>query len=144
MKRSKFLLISVLSVLCAVTSAAQTKQSVASPDGNIKVEVTLAGGITYDVWCGDELILDDSRLSMDVDGNVLGSSPKLQKVSRRAVNEIKRPFLRLKYAEVPNNFNEMTLKMKGGWSVVFRAYNDGVAYRFVTEFPGEIKVNGEF
>ena len=143
MKRSKFLLISVLSVLCAVTSAAQTKQSVVSPDGNIKVEVALAGGITYDVWCGDELILDDSRLSMDVDGNVLGSSPKLQKVSRRAVNEIKRPFLRLKYAEVPNNFNEMTLKMKGGWSVVFRAYNDGVAYRFVTEFPGEIKVNGE-
>ena len=126
MKRSKFLLISVLSVLCAVTSAAQTKQSVVSPDGNIKVEVALAGGITYDVWCGDELILDDSRLSMDVDGNVLGSSPKLQKVSRRAVNEIKRPFLRLKYAEVPNNFNEMTLKMKGGWSVVFRAYNDGV------------------
>lgn len=143
MKHSKFLLISLLSLFCAATAVAQTKQSVVSPDGNIKVEVTLAGGVTYDVWCGDELVLDDCRLSMDVEGNVLGSTPKLQKATRRSVNEVKKPFLRLKYAEVPNNFNELTLKMKGGWSLVFRAYNDGVAYRFATEFSGEIKVNNE-
>ena len=143
MRLSNILMSSVLAVLCSFTAIAQTRQSVASPDGNIKVDVTLAGGITYDVWCGDELVLDDSRLSMDVDGHVLGSSPKLQKATRRSVSEVKKPFLRLKYAEVPNNFNELTLKMKGGWSVVFRAYNDGVAYRFETEFPGEIKVNNE-
>ena len=122
---------------------AQNVQSLSSPDGNIKVEVTLAGGITYDVWCGDELVLDDCRLSMDVEGNVLGSSPKLQKASRRTVNEVKKPFLRLKYAEVPNHFNELTLKMKGNWSVIFRAYDDGLAYRFVTALPGDIEVNHE-
>ena len=85
MKALKFLLISVLSLLCVFSSVAQTKQSLAAPDGNIKVEVTLAGGVTYDVWCGDELVLDDCRLSMDVDGNVLGSAPKLQKTSRRTI-----------------------------------------------------------
>lgn len=143
MKALKFLLIPVLSLLCVFSSVAQTKQSLASPDGNIKVEVTLAGGVTYDVWCGDELVLDDCRLSMDVDGNVLGSAPKLQKTSRRTVNEVKRPFLRLKYAEVLNHFNELTLRMKGNWSVVFRAYDDGVAYRFETNLPGEIEVNHE-
>lgn len=143
MKVFKFLLIPVLSVFCVFSSGAQTKQSLASPDGNIKVEVNLAGGVTYDVWCGDELVLDDCRLSMDVDGNVLGSAPKLQKTSRRTVNEVKKPFLKLKYAEVPNHFNELTLKMKGNWSVVFRAYNDGMAYRFETSLPGEIEVNHE-
>ena len=143
MKALKFLLIPVLSLLWVFSSVAQTKQSLASPDGNIKVEVTLAGGVTYDVWCGDELVLDDCRLSMDVDGNVLGSAPKLQKTSRRTVNEVKKPFLRLKYAEVPNHFNELTLRMKSNWSVVFRAYDDGVAYRFETNLPGEIEVNHE-
>lgn len=122
---------------------AQNMQSVSSPDGNIRVEVTLAGGITYDVWCGDELVLDDCRLALDVEGNVLGSSPKLQKASRRTVNEVKKPFLRLKYAEVPNHFNELTLKMRGNYSVIFRAYDDGIAYRWETALPGEIKIHDE-
>ena len=105
--------------------------------------MALAGGITYDVYCGDELVLDRCRLSMDISGNVLGSTPKLQKATRRSVNEVKKPFLRLKYAEVPNNFNEITLKFKGGYSLIFRAYDDGMAYRWVTEFPGQIEVNHE-
>lgn len=130
-------------LLCPFKSEAQTKQTLVSPDGNIKVEVTLAGGVTYDVYCGDELIMDDCRLSMDVNGNVLGSSPKLQKVSRRTVNQVKKPFLRLKYAEVPDHFNELSLMMKGNWGIVFRAYDDGVAYRFETAFPGDIKINHE-
>ena len=143
MKTLKFLLIPVLSLLCVFSSVAQTKQTLSSPDGNIKVDVALAGGITYDVYCGDELVLDRCRLSMDISGNVLGSTPKLQKATRRSVNEVKKPFLRLKYAEVPNNFNELTLKFKGGYSLIFRAYDDGMAYRWVTEFPGQIEVNHE-
>ena len=42
MKTLKFLLIPVLSVFCVFSSGAQTKQSLASPDGNIKVSI--AGG----------------------------------------------------------------------------------------------------
>lgn len=143
MRVSKILLIPVLSLLCAFSSEAQTKQTLSSPDGNIKVDVTLAGGITYDVYRGDELVLDRCRLSMDLCGKVLGSTPKLQKATRRAVNEVKKPFLHLKYAEVQNHFNELTLKFKGGYSVIFRAYDDGVAYRWVTEFPGQIEVTDE-
>ena len=88
MRFLKFLLIPALSLLCAFSAAAQVKQSVASPDGNIKVEVTLAGGISYDVYRGDELVLDRCRLSMDISGNVLGSTPKLQKATRRSVTQI--------------------------------------------------------
>ena len=76
MKVFKFLLIPVLSVFCVFSSGAQTKQSLASPDGNIKVEVNLAGGVTYDVWCGDELVLDDCRLSMDTFSDQLRSFRK--------------------------------------------------------------------
>ena len=132
-----------LFLCCASELCAQTVQSLSSPDGMIKIDVTLAGGITYDVYRGDELVMNDCRLALDVEGNVLGSSPKIQKVSRRTVNEVKKPYVTLKYADVPNHFNELTLKMKSGYSVIFRAYDDGVAYRFVTEFKEEIKVNGE-
>ena len=134
----------VMAFLAASTlSFAQTKQTVLSPDGNIKVDITLDKGVTYDVYCGDELVLDDCRLALDVDGNVLGSSPKLVKAVKKTINEVKTPFLRLKYKEVVNHCNELTLKFKGDYSVVFRAYDDGVAYRFVTAFPGDVEVNAE-
>ena len=122
---------------------AQTVKSLSSPDGNIRVDVSIDKGITYDVFCGNEQVLSDCRLSMDIEGNVLGSLPKLQSVKRQKVNDVKRPFLKLKFAEVPNNYNEMTLVMKGNYSVVFRAYNDGMAYRFVTSLKGEVEVNHE-
>ena len=134
----------VMLFICSASKLnAQIVQTLSSPDGMIKIDVTLAGGITYDVYRGDELVMNDCRLALDVEGNVLGSSPKIQKVSRRTVGEVKKPYVTLKYADVPNHFNELTLKMKGGYSVIFRAYDDGVAYRFVTEFKEEIKVNNE-
>ena len=142
MKIFRILAVCVAMTASAVTFA-QTKQTVSSPDGNIKVDITLDRGITYDVYCGDELVLDDCRLALDVDGNVLGSSPKLAKAVRKTIDEVKTPFLRLKYKEVRNHCNELTLKFKGDYSVVFRAYDDGVAYRFVTAFPGDVNVNGE-
>ena len=132
-----------VSMLASTVAFAQTKQTVTSPDGNIKVDITLDKGITYDVYCGDELVLDDCRLALDVDGNVLGSSPKLAKATKKTINEVKTPFLRLKYKEVKNHCNELTMKFKGDYSVVFRAYDDGVAYRFVTAFPGDVEVNNE-
>ena len=140
MRRIQFM---VAAALLAAIATAQTTQTVTSPDGNIKAVVTLGDGITYDVYHGDELVLDDCRMALNVNGRVLGSAPKLKGVQRKAVDEVKRPFLTLKYAEVPNNYNMMRLSMRDGYAVEFRAFNDGVAYRFVTSLGGEINVNDE-
>lgn len=41
-------------------------------------------------------------------------------------------------------YNELTANFKGNYSVVFRCYNQGVAYRFVTELTsGQVTVNDE-
>ena len=141
MKRISPLLL--LMVLFSMASFAQTTRTLTSPNGKLKTVVTLADGITYDVFLGDELLMDDCRLSLNVNGNVLGSKPQLKQASQKSVNETKKPFLRLKYAEVPNVYNELTLKMKGNYSVVFRAYDDGIAYRFVTSLGKEVKVYDE-
>lgn len=141
MRKSLFFLFAA--IFFATTAMSQTTRTLSSPNGKIKVDVKLSDGITYDVFCEGELVLDDCRMALDAGGKVLGSAPQLKGTQRRSVNETKKPYLHLKYAEVPNNFNEMTLKMKGGYSVVFRAYNDGIAYRFVTELGGTVEINDE-
>ena len=131
-------------ILCMTASSAKVqKHSVSSPDGKIKVTVSLADGITYDVHYGNELVLSGCRMSLDVNGKVLGSAPSLKSVSRKSVDRVKRPFLHLKYAEVPDRFNQMTLKMKGGYSIEFRAYDDGIAYRFITGLGGKVEIENE-
>ena len=141
MKKHFLIVLSML--LVGLSAKAQTVRTVTSPDGRIKVDVNLSDGITYDVCYDSELLLDNCRLSLNVGGRVLGSEPKLHATSRRSVNQVKRPFLHLKYAEVSDVFNEMVLKMKGGYALEFRAYNDGFAYRFVTCLDGSVEVLDE-
>jgi alpha-glucosidase len=40
-------------------------------------------------------------------------------------------------------YRERTLHFNGNYALVFRAYDDGVAYRFETSLPGKIKVHSE-
>lgn len=137
-------ILAAIIILCMTASFAKAQEySVASPDGKIKVMVSLADGITYDVHYGNEPVLSGCRMSLDVNGKVLGSAPSLKSVSRKSVDRVKHPFLHLKYAEVPDRFNQMTLKMKGGYSVEFRAYDDGIAYRFITGLGGKIEIENE-
>lgn len=137
-------ILAAIIILCMTASSAKVqKHSVSSPDDKIKVTVSLADGITYDVHYGNELVLSGCRMSLDVNGKVLGSAPSLKSVSRKSVDRVKRPFLHLKYAEVPDRFNQMTLKMKGGYSIEFRAYDDGIAYRFITGLGDKVEIENE-
>ncbi len=76
-------------------------------------------------------------------GRILGRNAKVRKVSRRSVNDMLLPVVTQKAAKVPDVFNELTLEFAGSYALIFRAYDDGVAYRFATSFPGEITVVSE-
>ena len=62
-----------------------------------------------------------------------GSQPKLIKASKKSIDESLKPVIPLKYSTVSNRYNQLLLKFKGDYSVEFRAFDDGVAYRFITK-----------
>lgn len=129
----KFLKIFILFVLCSLVTQAQKQYKLASPDGKLQTTVTTGEQLTYDITLNGQQVLSPSPLSMTLDnGEVWGDNDKPSKVSRKSVNEkVASPFYRA--TELENNYNEMTLQFKGNWSLVFRAYNDGIAYRFVNK-----------
>ena len=75
------------------------------------------------------------------DGTVFGGAQSVKKVSRRSVNETISAVV-YKKAEVKDVFNEMTLKFQK-FSVIFRAYDDGMAYRFVSHIKTPYNVENE-
>ena len=127
MKKIKIFL---LLVLCTLVAQAQKQYQLASPDGKLQTTVNAGEKLTYDITFNGQQILETSPLSMTLsNGEVWGENDKPSKVSRKSVNGVvKTPFYRA--TEVPEVYNEMTMKFKG-FNVVFRAYNDGIAYRFV-------------
>ena len=127
MKTFKLLLVCVL---CAITAQAQKQYKLASPDGKLQTTVTTGKQLNYDITFNGQQVLEASPIAMTLDnGEVWGENDKPSKVSKKSVNEmVKAPFYRA--TELANNYNEMTLKFKG-FNVEFRAYNDGIAYRFV-------------
>lgn len=69
---------------------------------------------------------------MEIGNLQLGANPKLLKATSKSIQEELTPIVPLKYSTVSNNYNQLVLKFKGDYSVEFRAFNDGLAYRFIT------------
>ena len=112
-----------------------------SPDGSLKITVTDGGSLSWSVSKGGLTVLEPSEIAIDIDG--LSLDAKLRRISRRSVDNTLTAIVPTKFRNVRDHYNEMVLTMKGGWSVEFRAYDNGAAYRFVTALKGGIEVKGE-
>ncbi len=70
--------------------------------------------------------------------------PKVVNAKPSSHDEVVEPVVRQKFAKIRDHYNELRLNMDGGYSVVFRAYDEGVAYRFETSLSQEkVKIYGE-
>ena len=142
MKTSRILTLLILSLSC-LSAHAQKTITAQSPDGNTSVTVNLSDRIYYDVVSHNETLLKQSVIGIQLSDRELGQKPVLKKKSIRTVNETVVPLFPLKFSEVANNYNLLTLEMKGNYAVEFRLYDDGVAYRMKTSLPGEIEIMQE-
>ncbi|WP_294556192.1 glycoside hydrolase family 97 protein [uncultured Bacteroides sp.] len=137
----KYFLLSVF--LCLVLSLhAQKKLELVSPNGELKVSFNLSDKIYYSIDYNGEVLLKDNSLQLTLKNQVLGQNPKLRRQKRTSVNERLTPVVPLKYAGIDNSYNQLALTFKD-YSVEFRAFDDGVAYRFVTSLKGGVEVMGE-
>jgi len=127
-----------------LASAASNEYTVNSPGGKVLVVVTTINEVAYSVYYENKIILLPSTLSMTLDnGIILGGSDKVQKVHN---DEVKRKIIAVvphKNREIEDHYSELKLDFRGGYSLIFRAYDDGIAYRFETRFKGEITVVNE-
>lgn len=122
---------------------AQKKYELTSPDQQVKATVSVDEQLTYNLAYGNETLLDNCTLGMEVGEEKLGTNPKVVRASRKNVSETITPVVPLKYATVDNHYNQLLLKFRGGYSIEFRAFDNGFAYRFITDRKGSMEVRNE-
>ncbi len=129
--------------LFPVIVSGQTEHRIQSPDGQIQLNVKMTDRVYYQVQRNNQLILEYSPLSMTLSNGIqLGKAPRVLKKSERFVDQTIKTVWGIR-SEVVDLYNELTFQMKGDYSIVFRAYNDGVAYRFITKIKGDITIAEE-
>lgn len=136
-------LLLVLMLLFTRDARAQASYDLRSPDNKIEVRIRTSKNIRYDVLLKGRALLQDCTLSLDVDRKKLGLETKIIKSKVRSYNQVIEPPVRQKFAKIRDHYNELRLDMEGGYAVVFRAYNEGVAYRFETFLQEQVKIYGE-
>ena len=134
-------LFTVMALAGAGPSLLAKTYEIHSPDKKIKILIQVEGGIFYSLICDSQEILAPSPLSLTIAGiGELGKDPRVSGFRTRSVNTTIVPPVREKRAVINDRFNEAILTFKGNYGLVFRAYDDGVAYRFFTRLKGRVKV----
>ena len=130
--------------LAGPVASGQSSFDLVSPDGRIEVRIRTAQGIHYDLIYDGREVLRDSTMSLDVDHKVLGKEVKVVSSKQNHADRVLEPVVRQKFAKIRENYNELHLEFDGNFSVDFRAYNEGAAYRFATSLPADqVKVYAE-
>jgi alpha-glucosidase len=134
-----------IALACLLGSAmAQSSFSLLSPNKQIEIKIRAADKVQYDVLFKGTPLLQNSTLSIDIDHQTLGTQPKVTSHKESTHDAWLEPVVRQKFAKIRDNYNELRLEMDGNYAVVFRAYNEGAAYRLETSLPqSEVKVYGE-
>jgi len=99
-----------------------------SPNNTLKVKVSMGDSITYSISFKNKTVILPSAIAMVLQNKVLGKTAQVNNI--RVIKN--------------KEFNELSVLFSDqNYSLIFRAYNEGVAYRFVTSFKDSIQVVAE-
>ncbi|WP_158797215.1 glycoside hydrolase family 97 protein [Pedobacter sp. L105] len=135
----------LLFTLLLHTAATAKDYTLLSPDKKITIKINTDKKVSWSVLRNQELLIKPSPMSLLLgDGRELGVSPVVLKSSTGTINQVITAVIPVRSKLIPEVYNELRLVMKGGYTIEFRAYNDGVAYRFVTNFGLQpVEINNE-
>ena len=141
MKLKMLLLAAALTVSVSANSKDYT---VTSPDGRITLNVNVNEDVRWSVSYDGNQIIAPSPVAMQLETISLpGSNPAGAKPKVTEVNTTLTPVVPHKNSLITDNYRELALRFREGFSLLFRVYDDGVAYRFTTSLKGEVTVTGE-
>lgn len=141
---TKFIFIALLLLGAAgfSTYAADKDYGIKSPDNKLAVKIRVNDSVSYSVWIKNTQIVLPSAISMTLADRVLGTGAVVKRIQQHKVRSEVTP-LYGKSARLRDDYNELVIDFSNHYSLIFRAYDEGVAYRFVTDLSDSITVMKE-
>ncbi len=138
----KFLLSTGSFLLCINALFAQ-KYTVLAPDQQTEITVLVTDRVSYSVIHNNATLISPSQIGLELEGKGWSPALKVKKANLRSSDEEVFPIVRQKNKVISDHYNELVVDFKNKLSLVFRAYNNGVAYRWEYHGKGPLKVVNE-
>ncbi|MGC1390624.1 MAG: glycoside hydrolase family 97 protein [Bacteroidales bacterium] len=114
-----------------------------SPGGNINLHLEAGAKLLWSVQSDGQQIIAPSSISLKLaGGEVLGENVKILSTKTDKIDNVITA-VNYKKSTIQDQCNQFTINLKGDYGLIFRIYNEGVAYRFFTKRKGELLVKNE-
>lgn len=136
MRKKNFFLLLVTLCLCIFAQAQMLSvYELSSPNGQLVLTVENGRVLQYSLSLEGRSVIHPSAICMTMqNGNIWGKNGEVVGTSTSSTSEKVYPVAG-NYRELTDHYNELSLKFKDGYSVIFRMYNEGMAYRFCGNLP---------
>lgn len=114
-----------------------------SPNTEIEINIEVGQKIRYSVIHQGDIMIHPSAVAMELeDGSHFGMNASVAKEKRNVINQtIASPLY--KKNKIEDHCNELIISFKEGFDLVFRAYDEGAVYRFVSTRKKDFMVKDE-
>lgn len=115
---------------------------VVSPNGQLKIKLHIDNGTRYEIWQGETQLISSSPIGLNLANGMIVGGGTIKSTQTKSVNR-ELPVLFGKNKTLDECYNELVVQFNENYDLLVRAYNEGLAYRFITRMDGEIIVNSE-
>ncbi|MCW0484538.1 glycoside hydrolase family 97 protein [Gaoshiqia sediminis] len=133
----------LLSAQVCFATANPVEMKLSSPNKQISLQIQVGSELSWALIQSGDTVIAPSNISLLLaDGKILGNHARIKSTKSDSVNTTITA-INYRKKEVSDNYNQVTVTFKGDYGVIFRAYNDGIAYRFFSTKKGGIVIENE-
>lgn len=126
----KLISISLLLVLFSITGYAQQHYTLLSPDKKVEIRIKVSDSISYEIFADDHKLVNSSVISLTTDYLKINQW-KVKKEKREEVDQVLHPVVWQKSKTIRDQYNELHLDFKNDLALEWRAYNNGISWRWL-------------
>ncbi|MBK7106357.1 MAG: glycoside hydrolase family 97 protein [Ignavibacteriae bacterium] len=134
----------VLILSAMVQSYYSQNYELKSPNKKLVVKIVNNQGLKYSLSFNNQNLIEEAEISINIDEKVyplLNST--VVNFKNTLIDEIINSTVPTKSLQIKNNCNELILIFRENIWVVFRAYDNGFAYRIITDLSNPVKIFNE-
>ena len=116
-----------------------------SPNHQIAVTFNYENGFHYSVKFNDQPLLINNEVDLIVNNNPNFSeyTKNIKSYKKKSVDTIIHVPVSERRKQIKDQYNELIIKYNGPYSITFRAYNNGVAYKITSAFKDSVYIKNE-
>ena len=117
---------------------------VLSPDGSLTLTADTDKNISWSVTYNGHTTIPIANINLETNqGKLFDETTTVVNHTIQQHKKTLRVTVPVKSAEIEDYYNELTLYLSNGNHLVFRVYDDGLAYRFSTDFKDDVEIKNE-